>query len=286
MMSFLENLPIEVFINFARNLEVPEILSLSCVSKEMKSLTNDNQVWKDMYIRKKKGEFHEKEKSIIRKLVFSDNGLEPDMNFDQPIHVSLVIENTSDITFNISHAKRFGRYVRHHEISYGKVLPNGTRIIRTYVNHRWLIIPRKEKKTNEVYQSKGFLIKSTDISPYPMEFKGKDGETKLYENVVIVSVGDPYDSETAKKVVNKPLPKNPRNFKNFKKMTLRSYVPQVEESISKSKRTIYLNESALLENKEKLARLQLVIQRQEMKIEGEKEKTQKMERFVDVVKKM
>ena len=93
-MSFLENLPIEVFINFARNLEVPEILSLSCVSKEMKSLTNDNQVWKDMYIQKKKGEFHEKEKSIIRKLVFSDNGLEPDMDFDQPIHVNLVIKNT------------------------------------------------------------------------------------------------------------------------------------------------------------------------------------------------
>lgn len=285
-MSFLENLPIEVFINFARNLEVPEILSLSCTSKEMKSLTNDNQVWKDMYIRKKKCEFHEKEKSIIRKIVFSDNGLEPDMNFDQPIHVSLVIENTSDITFNISYAKRFGRYVRHHEISYGKVLPNATRIIRTYVNHRWLIIPRKEKKTNEVYQSKGFLIKSTDISPYPMEFKNKDGEKKLYENVVIVSVGDTYDSETAKKVVNKPLPKNPRNFKDFKKMTLRSYVPQVKESITKSKRTIDLNESALLENKKNLERLQLVIQRQEMKIEGEKGKTQKMERFVDVVKKM
>ena len=261
-MSFLENLPIEVFINFARNLEVPEILSLSCVSKEMKSLTNDNQVWMGMYIRKKKEEFHEKEKSIIRKLVFSDNGLEPDMDFDQPIHVNLVIENTSDITFNISHAKRFGRYVRHHEISYGKVLPNDTRIIRTYVNHRWLIIPRKEKKTNEVYQSKGFLIKSTDISPYPMEFKKNNGDTKLYENVVIVSVGDPYDSETAKKVVNKPLPKNPRNFKDFKKMTLRSYVPQVKEIITKSKRTIDLNESALLENKKNLERLQLVIQRQ------------------------
>ena len=285
-MSFLENLPIEVFINFAGNLEVPEILSLSCVSKEMKSLTNDNQVWKGMYIQKKKGEFHEKEKSIIRKLVFSDNGLVPDMNFDQPIHVSLMIKNTSDITFNISHAKRFGRYVRHHEKSYGKILPHDTRFIRTYVNHRWLIIPRKEKETNEVYQSKGFLIKSTDISPYPMEYKGKGGETKVYENVVIVSVGDPYDSETAKKVVNKPLPKNPRNFKDFKKMTLRSYVPQVKESITKSKRTIDLNEYDLLENKKNLERLQLVIQRQEMKIEGEKEKTKKMERFVDVVKKM
>ena len=285
-MSFLENLPIEVFINFARNLEVPEILSLSCVSKEMKSLTNDNQVWKGMYIQKKKSEFHEKEKSIIRKLVFSDNGLEPDMDFDQPIHVNLVIENTSDITFNISHAKRFGRYVRPHEKSYGKVIPHDTRIIRTYVNHRWLIIPRKEKKTNEVYQSKGFLIKSTDISPYPMEYTGKDGETKPYENVVIVSVGDPYDSETAQKVVNKPLPKNPRNYKDFKKMTLRSYVPQVKKCMVKSKNTIDINEYSLLENKEKLARLQLVIQRQEVKIEGEKEKTKKMERFIDVVKKM
>ena len=284
-MSF-EDIPNDVKINILSYLEVPGILSLSCVSKEMKSLTNDNQVWKGMYIRKKKEEFHEKEKSIIRKLVFSDNGLVPDMDFDQPIHVSLVIENTSDITFNISHAKRFGRYVRHHEKSYGKIPPHGTRFIRTYVNHRWLIVPRKEKKTNEVYQSKGFLIKSTDISPYPMEFKKNNGDTKLYENVVIVSVGDPYDSETAKKVVNKPLPKNPRNFKDFKKMTLRSYVPQVKEIITKSKRTIDLNESALLENKKNLERLQLVIQRQEMKIEGEKEKTKKMKRFVDVVKKM
>ena len=285
-MSF-ENLPVDVKINILPYLEVPEILSLSCVSKEMKSLTNDNQVWKGMYIQKKKGEFHEKEKSIIRKLVFSDNGLVPDMNFDQPIHVNLVIENTSDITFNISHAKRFGRYVRPHEKSYGKVIPHDTRIIRTYVNHRWLIIPRKEKETNEVYQSKGFLIKSTDISTAnSMEFKKKDGETKLYENVVIVSVGDTYDSETAEKVVNKPLPKNPRNYKDFKKMTLRSYVPQVKKCMVKSKNTIDLNESDLLENKKNLERLQLVIQRQEMKIEGEKEKTKKMERFVDVVKKM
>ena len=284
-MSF-ENIPGDVKINILSYLEVPGILSLSCVSKEMKFLTNDNQVWKEMYIQKKKGEFHEKEKSIIRKIVFSDNGLEPDMDFDQPIHVSLVIENTSDITFNISHAKRFGRYVRHHEKSYGKIPPHGTRFIRTYVNHRWLIVPRKEKKTNEVYQSKGFLIKSTDISPYPMEYKGKGGETKLYENVVIVSVGDTYDNETAKKVVNKPLPKNPKNYKDFKKMTLRSYVPQVKKSMAKSKNTIDLNESALLENKGKLARLQLVIQRQEVKIEEEKEKTQRMERFVDVVKKM
>ena len=243
-MSF-ENLPVDVKINILPYLEVPEILSLSCVSKEMKSLANDNQVWKGMYIRKKKDEFHEKEKSIIRKLVFSDNGLVPDMNFDQPIHVSLVIKNTSDITFNISHAKRFGRYVRHHEKSYGKILPHDTRFIRTYVNHRWLIIPRKEKETNEVYQSKGFLIKSTDISPYPMEYKGKGGETKVYENVVIVSVGDPYDSETAKKVVNKPLPKNPRNYKDFKKMTLRSYVPQVKKCMVKSKNTIDINEYSL-----------------------------------------
>ena len=119
-----------------------------------------------------------------------------------------------------------------------------------------------------------------------MEYKGKGGETKLYENVVIVSVGDTYDNETAKKVVNKPLPKNPKNYKDFKKMTLRSYVPQVKKSMAKSKNTIDLNESALLENKGKLARLQLVIQRQEVKIEEEKEKTQRMERFVDVVKKM
>ena len=98
-MSF-EDIPNDVKINILSYLEVPGILSLSCVSKEMKSLTNDNQVWKDMYIQKKKGEFHEKEKSIIRKLVFSDNGLEPDMDFDQPIHVNLVIENYSDIKVN------------------------------------------------------------------------------------------------------------------------------------------------------------------------------------------
>ena len=49
-MSFLENLPIEVFINFTPYLEVPEILSLSVASKEMKALTEDNQVWKVLYI--------------------------------------------------------------------------------------------------------------------------------------------------------------------------------------------------------------------------------------------
>ena len=111
-MSFLENIPIEVFINFIPYLEVPEILcQFRIASKEMKALTEDNQVWKVLYIQKKKSEFHEKEKSIIRKRVFSDNGLEPDMDFDQPIHVTLVLENPSDITFNM-HAVRFGRYVR------------------------------------------------------------------------------------------------------------------------------------------------------------------------------
>ena len=277
----LENIPIDVFFKFLPYLEVPDILSLSIVSKEMETLTKDNLVWREMFIQKKKDEFHEKETSIARKFVFNRFKF---VSF-QPIHVYLVIQNTSDIIFNISHVT--GRF--NYEKKYGKVLPYDTNIIRTYINHRWLIIPRertKGKKTNEVYESKGFIIKHEDISPYPMEFKQNNGEKKLYRNVVIVPVGNPYNSETAQKVVHKSLPQNPRNYKNFKKMTLRSYVPRINNSIVRSKKTIHHNELSLLENKDKLAKLQLIIERQEMKVVGEKDYVEKMERFVNLVKNM
>ena len=282
----LENLPVDLFINFLPYLKLTAILSLSIVSKETKVLGSDNQVWREMYIRKKKEEFYEKENTMIRKRVSSPTGFKPDMDTDHPVHVYLFIVNTSDVTFDIFHVNRVGRYVRFREKKFGKVGPRDTMIIRSYVNHRWLIIPRKNHKTNEVYQSKGFFIKSTDILLQPVTLVKQDGETKIYENVFRVSVGDSYDSETAKKVVDKSLPKNPRNFKDFKKIVLRSYIPKVKKNLVKSKKMLDASKVVLQKNKNKLEQLQNTVSLQEQEIDEEKKRTKKMKRFVKIVQKM
>jgi len=282
----LENLPIDVFLNFLPYLKLPDILSLSIVSKETKVLGSDNQVWRELYIRKKKEEFYDKENSMIRKRVSSPTGFKPDMDIENPVHVSLFIENTSYVTFDIFHVSRAGRYNRFREKKFGKVRPRDTRIIRSYVNHRWLIIPRKDHRTNEVYQSKGFLIKSTDIFVFPVKLVKQDGETKEYENAVHVIVGDPYDTNTAKELVDKSLPKNPRNFKDFKKMVLRSYIPKVKQNLVRSRKMIDASEVVLQKNKNKLEQLQNTVSLQELGIDEEKKRIKKMKRFVKVVQKM
>tara|TARA_Y100001935_G_scaffold245900_1_gene240001 strand:+ start:6390 stop:7262 length:873 start_codon:yes stop_codon:yes gene_type:complete len=288
----LEIIPHEVLLCFFMpHLEIQDIISLCMVSKSGKKLGMNNEVWRNIYIKKKKKDFYLLENKVMKKYVYSLNSHAPsnityEWGPENPISVSLMIHNKSDVTFNIFHLQQFGPWKRNYEKGYGKILPNDKRVIRTYINHRWLITPKKENNTNEVYQSKGLIIKNSDISPHPVEFVRKNGEIKVFENVINVSVGELYDSETAKKVVGKSLPKNPRNFKNFRKMVFKSYIPKVKKNLATNHQIIKRDERTLTTDKNKLEILQKKIEESEKKIQHEKNKMKKMKKFLDTAVNM
>ena len=119
-----------------------------------------------------------------------------------------------------------------------------------------------------------------------IEFVRKNGEIKVFENVINVSVGELYDSETAKKVVGKSLPKNPRNFKNFRKMVFKSYIPKVKKNLATNHQIIKRDERTLTTDKNKLEILQKKIEESEKKIQHEKNKMKKMKKFLDTAVNM
>ena len=58
----IDTIPFEVFLNHVfPYLMLMDIQKLAIVSKEMKALCENNEIWKEIYIRKRKRDFYEKE---------------------------------------------------------------------------------------------------------------------------------------------------------------------------------------------------------------------------------
>jgi len=243
-----------------------------------------------MYIRKKKKDFYKLEHTKMKKLVFSYNGLlstderEEARDTNGTNFVSLFIHNNSDITFDIVHARTTGRYAwTSKDIPFGTVAPHSFRVIKTYVKHRWLITARKNNLTNEVYQSKGFIIRSSDVTHKPIKIRKANGTMKVHENVVHIYMGEIYDKDTAKKLLNTTLPKNPRNYKDFKGMTLRSQLSKVKKNKKDKEQKVYYDQVLLNTKKQQLEDLQQDIQYSEENLNCEKEKLKRMKMFVHTV---
>jgi len=293
-MSLL-SIPLDIFLIFILpNLDVPEILTLSSACRTTRDFYNDNTIWKNLYIRRKKSDFSKKERSIIKKklsLSWSNWLLTTD---DLYLHnkldnkVTLFIKNNSDVPFRIFHVQRMGSYIRSEEKYFGKVLPHGTKIIESFLYHRWLFFPKTDNRTNEVYQSKGVLLKEKDIYhpsiPLTQGLVDQRNGVPVVNNVIDINVGEVYDTETAKEIVDKPLPKNPRNFVNFKGMVLRYYLPDVEKKVTYSKDIIHNCEAKLKNMKERIEELKGEIKITEMGLCEEKNKLIRMNNFVNVIK--
>ena len=287
----LENIPLEVILcHILPYLHISDILTLCVISRSLNKDFDDNKVWREMYIRKRKEDFYKLEHTKMKKLVFSYNGLlstderEEARDANGLNFVSLFIHNNSDITFDIVHARTTGRYAwTSKDIPFGTVAPHSFRVIKTYVKHRWLITAQKNNRTNEVYQSKGFIIRSSDVTHKPIKIRKANGTMKVHENVVHIYMGEIYDKDTAKKLLNTTLPKNPRNYKDFKGMTLRSQLPKVKKNKNDKEQKINLDQELLNTKKQQLEDLQQDIQYSEENLNFEKEKLKRMKMFVHTV---
>jgi len=287
----LENIPLEVILcHILPYLHISDILTLCVISRSLNKDFDDNKVWREMYIRKRKEDFYKLEHTKMKKLVFSYNGLlstderEEARDANGLNFVSLFIHNNSDITFDIVHARTTGRYAwTSKDIPFGTVAPHSFRIIKTYVKHRWLITAKKNNRTNEVYQSKGFIIRSSDVVHKPIKIRKENGTMKVHKNVVRIDVGEIYDKDKAKKYLNTTLPKNPRNYKDFKGMTLRSQLPKVKKNKNDKEQKINLDQELLNTKKQQLEDLQQDIQYSEENLNYEKGKLKRMKMFVHSV---
>ena len=64
----IDTIPFEVFLNHVfPYLMSMDIQKLTIVSKEMKALCENNEIWKEIYIRKRKREFYQKEFPLAEK---------------------------------------------------------------------------------------------------------------------------------------------------------------------------------------------------------------------------
>ena len=102
----LESIPLEVILcEILPYLHISDILTLCVISRSLNKDFNDNKIWREMYIRKKKKDFYKLEHTKMKKLVFSYNGLlstderEEARDTNGQNFVSLFIHNNSDITF-------------------------------------------------------------------------------------------------------------------------------------------------------------------------------------------
>ena len=295
----LESIPLEVILCYILPyLHISEILALCVTSRSLNKDFDDNKVWREMYIRKRKKDFYKLEHTKMKKLVFDwrafqshwpsqmsspEEGGGEERTNDSSV-VSLFIHNNSDITFDIVHARTTGRYAwTSKDIPFGTVAPHSFRVIKTYVKHRWLITAQKNNRTNEVYQSKGFIIRSSDVTHKPIKILKENGRMKVHENVVHIDVGEIYDKDKAKKLLNTTLPKNPRNYKDFKGMTLRSQLSKVKKNKKDKEQKVYYGQVLLNTKKQQLEDLQQDIQYSEENLNCEKEKLKRMKMFVHTV---
>ncbi len=281
-MYFL-NIPLEIIIGcIIPYLNVPDILTLSVLSKDYYKVFSYNQLWRELYIRKKKKDFYKIEHNKIRKIVFSWNGLTPGLsNHRDPIW--LFIKNVSDTAFSIVHVNRVGQWATKGK-DYGFVPPYGLRIFRSYINHRWFITAKKNNRTNDVYKSKGLIIKESDISNVPMDILSpKTGKLRHYKDIVNIEVGEPYDKKSAKDTIDKCLPKYVRNYNNFKERTLKLNLPVVKKN--KKKCVEILNYNHRIQRKELLQfeRLKNKIEERGLIIEKEEKKLDRMNQYIKML---
>ena len=293
----LESIPLEVILCYILPyLHISDILTLCVISRSLNKDFDDNKVWREMYIRKRKEDFYKLEHTKVKKLVFdwrafhgqwpsqveSPEEREEARDTNGGDVISLFIHNNSDITFDIVHARGIGIWTSK-AVPFGTVAPHSFRVIKTYVKHRWLITAQKNNRTNEVYQSKGFIIRSSDVTHKPIKIRKANGTMKVHENVVHIDMGEIYDKDTAKKLLNTTLPKNPRNYKDFKGMTLRSQLSKVKKNKKDKEQKVYYDQVLLNTKKQQLEDLQQDIQYSEENLNFEKEKLKRMKMFVHTV---
>ena len=231
----IDTIPFEVFLHHVlRYLNENDIHELTIVSKEMKALCENNEIWKEFYIRKRKREFYQKEFSLANKRALTlNNEVVHRPPGVPPEKVSLIFYNDTNIDYKLFYCTS-GNGWRPQVIlkGFGKIKSGCNRIISSYFGHTWMVRPCGsiicEK---EVYETHIFTAWKDDVYPYYVEERRNNGEVKVFEKPIMIHLGKTYDNESAKDKVGSTHPNKVRNYKDFKKMHKRSLLPKMKKLV-------------------------------------------------------
>ena len=235
----LLNIPSEIIINhILPYFSLRCIRSLSIVSKDAYLICN-NEVWSEMYIRKKKREFYKKEHLISKNNIKNEQDPESSQLIQRR---ALLIVNTADIPFTIFLVRK--RQLNNPGFKkHGIIEPKQTKVIDSYINQRWMFSPFEingglerldclksiGEKNDKVYRSYSFLVKE------PV-----NGATLMYiqdgcqpKQVINITIGDKlYTPESSKEIVGINYPLNIMGVTDFKKGFMKIYLKKVKSNIS------------------------------------------------------
>ena len=233
----IDTIPFEVFLNHVfPYLMLMDIQKLAIVSKEMKALCENNEIWKEIYIRKRKRDFYEKEFPLVKKRALSmrNKVLQHPLSIS-PEKVSLIFYNESNIDYKLFYCTS-GNYRRPQVClkGFGKIKSGCNRVISSYFGHTWVVRPYGSSiiREKEVYETHVFTAWEDDVYPYYVKELRSNGEMKVYEKPIIIRLGKTYDIESAKEKVGLTHPNKVRNYKDFKKMHKRSLLPKMKKLVS------------------------------------------------------
>ena len=158
-----DTLPFDMFMEYMiKLLDFKDICRLSMVSKSFNDYYSEPLIWKHFYIQQSVINYYPKklnsimEKCISKKL----NRLNRDKNI-----IPLVIENNSDIPYNVYWIKHAPKFVNDYNIDIeimseykkmGQINPGEVHKIRSCENHHWMCIPTIEWLSENPYYNVGF----------------------------------------------------------------------------------------------------------------------------------
>ncbi len=232
----IDTIPFEVFLNYVfPYLMSMDIQKLTIVSKEMKTLCENNEIWKEIYIRKRKREFYQKEFPLAKKraLTLKNEVVQRPLGIT-PEKVSLIFQNESNIDYKLFYCTS-GNYRRPQVClkGFGKVKSGCNRVISSYFGHTWIVRPYGSSILceKEVYETHVFTAWEDDVYPCPVKELRSNGEVKVFEKPIMIRLGKTYDNESAKEKVGLTHPNKVRNYKDFKKMHKRSLLPKMKKLV-------------------------------------------------------
>jgi hypothetical protein len=253
-MDFL-NIPYEIFLEYIFcHLTLVDFTNLLCTNREIKEKYDTNDFWRLFYLSIKQKKFREKELKKMRKLIWHEYYHERlfDWQIPEVKKCSLVIENKSDVSYKVSFMSGGNNFYPRPDCSLGEkknfgfVMPGNKKIITSYVGHMFEI--RHEVKPRDDYEKSykthHIVLKKEGILPEPYLWKRINGEHKIANNPVVITLkGETYDKSVKEWLgIVHPF-YSMKNFKDFKKQHKQLYKTEMkkkDKQLSEKKRVLNL----------------------------------------------
>ena len=288
-MCFLE-LPFEVFMNFIFcHFDLVDFTRFLSTSKEISEAYDRRELWRLCYLKKKQKTFRENEIKKTRKLIWHEyyhEGLfirrDPALPLSKKC--SLVIENNSDVAYNISFMWGGYHYYPRPDAKLeerkdcGFVNPGKKKIISSYVGHMFEI--RHEVKSRDdcekSYKTHYVVLKQEGILPEPYAWKNMKGEGKMALHPIVITLkGETYDKDV-KELLGIVHPfYSLKNFKDFKKQHKKLYMPEMKKKDKENSEKKKLLNLRITEKKNQLKAMSEQFQQEIFEMESVLKKTEK-----------